>query len=190
MNFKLLRQLIQSPIETGTTSASSEKISQLIADSANLPEKKSIVELGPGTGVFTKQIIQRISSGTLFFCLEINEQFVKDTRSNCPNAIVYHASALDIKKYLLKHNLKHCDCIVSGLPWGLFGLEIQKQLLNEVYDSLESGGKFLAIAYITGLMFKPGIRFKKLLNQKFQKVEKTRIIWGNILPAFIYICTK
>ena len=62
MNFKLLRQLIQSPIETGTTSASSEKISQLIADSANLPEKKSIVELGPGTGVFTKQIIQRISS--------------------------------------------------------------------------------------------------------------------------------
>ena len=67
---------------------------------------------------------------------------------------------------------------------------MQQQLLNEIYDSLESGGKFLAIAFITGLMFKPGIRFKKLLNQKFRKVEKTGIIWGNILPAFIYICTK
>ena len=75
----------------------------------NLLEKKCVVELGPGTGVFTKEIIQQISTRTVFFSLEISETFVKETKHNCPDATIYHSSAIDIKKYLLKHHQDSFD---------------------------------------------------------------------------------
>ena len=188
MNF--FKQFIKDPITTGAIVSSSKDLSELITQTARLDEKKCVVELGPGIGVFTKEIMRRISPQCVFFCLEINQQLVEATRKNCPQAIVYHASAQEIKKYLLQHHQNSCDCIISGLSWALFDQPLQDDLLNALYDSLEPGGVFLTFAYIHGPLFSRGNRFRKLLNIKFKKVEKTKIIWKNILPAFVYYCTK
>ena len=63
-------------------------------------------------------------------------------------------------------------------------------LLDEVYDSLEEGGEFLTIALLQGLVFPPGRMFKKAIKEKFRKVEKTKIVWSNIPPGFVYHCIK
>lgn len=171
-----LKQLLKNPIEIGAIYPSSIKLSQLITDTARLYQKKCVVELGSGTGVFTKEIINKISSKCLFFSLEINEQFVKETKKNCPKAIVYHGSAQDIKIYLLKHNQNTCDCVISGLPWATFNQKSQEKLLDAIYESLGEGGEFLTFAYIQGVFLPTGIKFRKLLNKKFKKVKKTKII--------------
>ena len=185
-----LSQLFKSPIETGAIAPTSKKLSQLIVASANLSNKKCVVELGPGTGVFTREIIKNIPETSEYFSLEINEEFVKETKLNNPKATVYHASAKDIKKYLAKHNQDKCDCIISGLPWGALAENIQMDLLDEVYDSLEEGGEFLTIALLQGLIFPPGIKFKKAINKKFRKVQKSKIVWSNLPPGFVYHCIK
>lgn len=187
---KFIKQFLKNPVETAAIVASSKRLSQLIVDSAELNQKRCVVELGPGTGAFTKEILKEVSPEALFFCLEINHEFVTDTRRNCPDAIVYHASATDIKKYLNVHGRNTCDCIISGLPWALFGKELQEELLENIYDSLERGGSFLTIAHISGLLFPPGIRFHKLLSRKFYRVRKTEVVWGNVLPGFVYHCVK
>ncbi|MBM31576.1 MAG: SAM-dependent methyltransferase [Chloroflexi bacterium] len=187
---KFFKISLNSLLATGTIAASSKKYSKLIADSAKLSHKKCVVELGPGDGVITKEIIKQISSKTTFFCLEINEKFVFETQKNCPNTTVYHASAIEITKYLKKHDQSKCDCVISGLPWALFEQKKQEEIIDEIYKSLENGGQFLTIAYITGIFFPSGIRFKKLLQEKFGNVKTTKIIWSNFLPAFAYICTK
>jgi phosphatidylethanolamine/phosphatidyl-N-methylethanolamine N-methyltransferase len=188
MNF--FKQFLKRPKETAAVVASSRELSKLIVDMADLNGKKCVVELGPGTGAFTREILDRIDTDTLFFCLEINRQFVSETKQNCPEAIVYHASATDIGKYLKKNKKETCDCVISGLPWALLDSSLQEELLNSIYDSLDEGGVFLTIAHITGLIFPPGRRFKKLLDMKFNKVSRSRIIWGNMFPGFIYRCTK
>ena len=185
-----LSQLFKSPIETGAIAPTSEKLSKLIVEMANLGEKKCVVELGPGTGVFTKGIMKHIPEKSEFFSLEINDEFVKETKLNNPKATVYHASAKEIKKYLKKHNHDKSDCIISGLPWGAFAEDIQVDLLNEIYDSLESGGQFLTIALLQGLMFPPGRRFKKAISSKFKTVERSKIVWSNLPPGLVYYCVK
>ncbi len=187
---KFLRQFIKNPVDTAAVVASSKNLSRLIADSAELSGRQCIVELGPGTGAFTKEILSQLPAESVFFCLEINEQFVAETKFNCPDATVYHASALDIDKYLRKHDRVMSDCIISGLPWALLDHKLQEELLESIYSSLEKGGSFLTIAHITGLIFPPGIRFNKLLTEKFDQVHKSRIIWGNVLPGFVYHCIK
>jgi len=188
MNF--FKQLLINPIETGAIAPSSRELSQLITYTAHLSKKKCVVELGSGTGVFTKEIITKISSECIFFCLEINQQFVKETKKNCPSAIVYHASAKDIKKYLLKHKQNTCDCIISSLPWANFDQKMQEELLNAAYDSLEEGGEFLTFANIHGLFLPTGIRIRKSLEKKFTHVEKTKMIWKNLPPACVFRCRK
>ncbi|MBT4349324.1 SAM-dependent methyltransferase [bacterium] len=185
-----LKEFLKNPTRTGALAQSSADLSKLITDTANLDTKKCIVELGSGTGVFTKEILNKINSDSCFFCLESNQEFVKQTQKKCPNAIVYHDSAVNIKKYLLKHNKNNCDCIISGLPWAIFNKKLQTILLNAACESLEADGIFLTFAYVQGAFLPSGINFKKQLRKKFKLVRTTKIIWKNLPPAFVYYCKK
>ena len=203
---KFLKISLKSLMATGTIAASSKKYSKLIANSAELSHKKGCrfqiiihksIKMPPKSlekkiriKLIMEEINKQISPNATFFCLEINKQFVIETQRNCPNTTVYHASAIEISKYLKKNNQNKCDCVISGLPWALFEQEKQEEIIDEVVKSLENGGQFLTIAYITGIFFPSGIRFKKLLKKKFSNVKTTKIIWSNFLPAFAYICTK
>ncbi len=187
---KFLKEFFTNPKQTGAVSPSSDKLAELITNSANLKSKTLVVELGSGNGVFTKKIYKKIKSNTKCFVLEINSCFVKETLKNCPPATVYHDSAENIEKYILKHNMKNCDCIISGLPWAAFDKNLQNKLLNSIYNSLEHGGVFLTFAYIQGLLLPSGKNFNRLLKSKFKSVKKTKTIWSNLPPAFIYICKK
>jgi phospholipid N-methyltransferase len=33
-------------------------------------------------------------------------------------------------------------------------------------------------------------KFRKKLDRTFHKVEKGKVVWGNIPPAFVYRCRK
>lgn len=187
---KFIKEFIKHPIIVGAIAPSSQWLSELISDTANLKNKKCVVELGPWNGVFTEKILQKINPYCVFFSIEINYKFVKETKNRCSNAIVYNDSAENIKKYLIKHNKNNCDCIISGLPWAVFDSDLQIKLLNSIYDSLESEGIFLTFTYIHGLLLPQGKKFKALLQKKFRIVKRTKIIWWNLPPAFVYFCQK
>ena len=187
---KLLRQMLTNPRQTGAIANTSPKLSRLIADMANLDQKNCVVELGAGTGVFTREIVKRISSQCTFFSLEINPILAKETQNNCPSANIFCDSAENIQTYLSSYEKTSCDCIISGLPWGVFEFSLQKQLLHTIYQSLDNGGEFLTIALLPGLLFPPGKRFRSLLDQIFSSVTKSHIVWQNLPPGFIYHCKK
>jgi len=187
---KFIKEFSANPVQIGAIAASSRGLAELITHTADLGNKKCVVEFGSGDGVFTEKILQRINSGCVFFALEINDRFVKMTKHRCKNAIVYNDSAANINKYLNLHNKRHCDCIISGLPWAAFDRKLQNTLLEVAYDSLEKDGVFLTFAYIQGLLLPSGRAFKQLVNSKFKIVKKTKVVWWNLPPAFVYYCKK
>lgn len=187
---KFLKQFFANPKQTGAVWPSSKKLANLITNTANLKSKKCIVELGTGNGIFTQKICENKKSDTIFFAIEINSFFVNETIKNCPNAIIYNDSAENIKKYFSRHGTQNCDCIISGLPWSAFNKKLQNKLMDSIHDSLEEGGTFLTFAYLPGLLLPGGKNFHKLLKNRFKKVNKTKIIWLNFSPAFVYVCEK
>ncbi|MEA3343945.1 MAG: rRNA adenine N-6-methyltransferase family protein [archaeon] len=188
--FDLMRQFILDS-KTGAVARSSEEFANLIADTANLSNAQTVVELGPGTGTYTEKILERISDDTVFFSLEINPFFVKEAKKRCPSAIVYQDSAANVNKYLKKHGVDGCDCIISGLPWACFDRELQENLLRAIVDALNPGGEFVASACLPGILFLPtGKRFRNMLGDRFKKVTTSGIVWKNIPPALVYYCKK
>ena len=185
-----LRQFLSYPIRTGSIVPSCQELSNLIADEAQLDKAYTVIEFGSGTGVFTEKILEKISDDATFFALEINPEFVEATKRRCPNAIVYNDTAENARFHLEKHGRKSCDCIISGLPWTLFGARLQDRILSTAYDVLRPGGKLLTIAYLHGLPFPTAKRFKAKLYSMFPKVVKTRTVWSNMPPAIVYCAKK
>lgn len=73
-----------------------------MVDVIDFNKAKCIVELGPGTGVFTKEIMKRKKQETIFLLIEINEVFCKELKRKFKdeqNVIVVHGSAENIKVY-------------------------------------------------------------------------------------------
>ncbi|MEI6296531.1 MAG: rRNA adenine N-6-methyltransferase family protein [bacterium] len=188
LNF--IKQFISNPQEVGAIFPTGNILSKVIVETANLKDTKSIVEFGPGTGVFTREILNKINPNSIFFTIESNLDFFQKMKKDFSNTTTYHDSAVSIRKYLDENNIKACDRIISGLPWAAFGEKLQTEILQKAYLSLSPNGIFVTFSYIHSPLLPSGIKFKKLLEKTFKKVEKSNIVWKNLPPAFVYKCTK
>ena len=183
---EFLKQFLTRNKEIGAVAESSDGLAELITDCASVETAKVVLELGPGTGVFTEKILQKMSDEAVFFALEVNPRFVEATKRRCPQGRVYHDTAVNARKYMDELGVTHCDAIVSGLPWASFSDELQDEILDAVLDVLKPGGTFATFAYLRGDKTEPGQQFRRKLHDRFSDVELSRTVWKNIPPAFVY----
>lgn len=185
-----MEHFIKDLKNTGAVVPCSDVVGQTIINYANLKQCQTVVELGPGTGVITKKIIENISSDTLLLALELNAHFAEETKRKYPQAIVYHDSAENIKFYLEKHGCDTCDCIISTLPWTLFGEENRIKILQAIVEALKPGGEFFTVSYTFTGILPAGIHLRTLLRQHFSSVYRTKPIWKNFPPVHLFCCKK
>ena len=190
MSLTFLKQSLTEPKKIGAITESSEELAEKIMSVAELEHADTIVELGPGTGIFTEKIVEHINPSTLFFALEINETFAEKTKERCPNAQVYNAGAEEICKYLSLHNKNSCDCIISSLPFASFDEETQEAIFEAINNALAPNGQFITFSYFYTALLEEGKHFRKLLHRNFSTVKKSDMVWLNVPPAFVYSCRK
>lgn len=183
-------QFITHPVKTGAIMPSSGKLAKMITDNAGLQRASTVVEFGSGTGVFTEKIYKKISKDTTFIVIEINPAFVEATKKRCPDVVVYQDSAANARRRLELHGIEGCDTIICSLPWAGLNEEMQSELLDVMYDVLNKGGIFITFSYIYGLLSPRGRRFRHMLSERFNGVKRTKIVWRNVPPAFVYCAQK
>lgn len=184
-----LTQAIRQPKHIGAIAPSSDTLAKLITDRADLARANVVVELGPGTGAFTKEIIKKINPTATYFTIELNTHFAKDLRLKYPTVDTIHGSAEHLQKYLTERGHKTCDRVISGLPWVYVDDNLQKRLLSTISTSLAPGGLFLTFSYYPFNHLPRGRSFRKKLLAYFTDVERTDIVL-NLPLAFVYICKK
>ncbi len=187
---QILKQAISNFKEIGSIAPSSQKLAERIVENANIKNKRVIVEFGPGTGVITREILKRKHKDAVYFGLELNPDLVEETKRNCPEATVFCDSATNIAKYLKEIGKEECDCIVSGLPFANFDEDLQNEILASASNNLSNKGTFLTFSYNVSLITKAGKLFRKKLPTYFSSVIRSKTIWANLPPAFIYKATK
>jgi phospholipid N-methyltransferase len=185
-----IRQLLTRPGSTGAVVPSSDELARrMVAFAAPGPDAV-IAEFGPGTGVFTRRILDSLAPGQRFFAIEINEEFARVLREQFPDLHLYVGSAADVAEYCGKEGVDRVDCVVSGLPWAIFPDELQDAILGGMMKVMPEGGVFVTFAYLQGLVMPAGRKFKQNLKRYFSRVESSGVVWKNIPPAIIYRCRK
>ena len=187
---KFFSQCIARPTTTGAIAPSSRALADMITSWTKLENAKVVVEFGPGTGVFTEVIRQKISPQTTFIAIEINQHFVDILKKKFPDVHIYNDCIENTHYYLEKHGFEECDCIISGLPWAAFNESLQERLLDVAYNILKPGGQFATFAYLQGMLLKSARRFRRKITSRFYEVSTSPMVWPNFPPAFVYQAVK
>jgi len=187
---RFLGAFVKGPVRVGAIAPSSPWLADCMAEDMGLRDARTVVELGPGTGVFTRAICDRVAPEALVMAVEINPEMAAVLTDRFPRVRVINDSAEHLDQHLTAAGRTQADAILSGLPWAGFSRDLQERLLAAVLKVLRPGGRFATFAYIHASWLPPGRRFRKLLESSFRSVRTTRVVWRNLPPAFVYRCEQ
>ena len=195
-----VREFIRNPSTTAAIAPSSRKLAARMIEGLDFSRMTSVVEFGPGSGVFTKAVLERLPRGWLigeggkgrFIAIEFSQSMAKLVREQFPRVTVVHGSAEHVEEICKEHAIGpgRLDAVVSGLGWASFPPELTTRILEATWSALRPGGEFRTFAYHVGLLM-PGARhFRAEAQRLFGEVSSSRGVWANLPPAFVYRCRK
>ncbi len=189
-HLRFLSEFVRQPVRIGAVAPSSSWLAQCVVAEMGLEDARTVVELGPGTGPFTRIISERAHPEALVLALELNPRLAAELVRRFARVQIVNDSAERLPEHLTSRGCDHADCILSGLPFAGFSEDLQRRLLDAVVTALAPGGRFATFAYVHAAWLPPGRRFRRLLESRFSRVQRTSTVWRNLPPAFVYRCEK
>lgn len=177
------KQFVKSRKEIGSVTPSSRFLTKGIVDKIDFANAKVIVELGPGTGVFTFEILKRMTNDCKLILVELNNEMfdLLDKKINDSRVILVHGSANDLEQILQNHHIGQPDAIISSLPLSVMPEQIAENIIKTSSSVLAHNGRYIQFMY--------SLVLKKKLSQYFSKLNQS-YIFLNFPPAFIFECRK
>ena len=190
MSWTFFRHFISDWQATGAIAPSSKGLARRMVELAGVRDARTVLELGPGTGPFTKVIDEVMSKEARYLGLELNPVFADRLRSQHPHMRFETTAAQEYDYDLFLKPGESFDAIVSGLPWTAFPESLQIAILDHALSRLKPGGCLVTFAYTGFHMLPAGRHFRELLESRTGKLECSSTIWMNVPPAFVYKATK
>lgn len=178
------KNFVKNPREVGSILPSSRFLALKMISYINFNNNSIIVELGPGNGVFTDKIIERMSEKSILILFEINKSFfieLDKKYSSFENVFIINDSAENIKYWLDKLGLNYADYIISGIPFSSLPSSMVKDIFKSIKESLSKTGRFITFQYSS---FK-----KKLFLKEFSNVHTDHVL-RNFPPAYVLTMDK
>lgn len=179
-----MKQYLHMPRFVGAILPSSKHLANKIIEDIDFERAQFIVEYGPGTGVFTDQLLARRKKDTLVILVEYNYEFYQMLQAKYrhePKLYMINDSAEYIDKYLLQFNIPAVDYFVSGLPFASLPAAVSSAILSKSRQYLKEDGKFITFQYTLLKM--------NLVKRFFGHISVKREI-RNIPPAYVFSCSR
>lgn len=184
MNVTFFREYLKNIRSVGAVAPSSRYLARKMVASIDFDSAKVIIEYGPGTGVFTSEIIKQKRPETVLLIIETNETFYEklvDRYGNAPGVEIINASAEDVDSLRKLHKLPAPDYVVSGLPFTALPSAVSRKILTETATLLGKKGRFITFQYT--------LVKKSMFAKYFSDITVAREL-RNIPPAYVLTCKK
>lgn len=189
-----LREFVRSPLRTASVVPSSRALAEQMIQPLHGRDWSTrppvVLELGPGTGAFTRLIQQTAPPGTRHLGIELNPVMAQHLAAAFPAVEVVVGAAADLPRILLGQGIDGVDLIISGLPWQSFAGPNGLRLVGIIAGCLRPGGTYTQFTYSWTRWASPAKRQHRSLNDTFDDVQISRTIWRNLPPAFVYTSTR
>lgn len=199
-HFEFFRQFRRRYETTGAVMPSSRFLARALTKPLrDLESPRRILEVGPGTGAVTREIVRQVRAGDTFDLVEINPDFADLLRERFENDASYrHArDVAEIHVCPLQEFIpdQQYDAIVSGLPFNNFPSALVEELLDHALGLLKPGGTLSFFEY----MFVRPLRRKvtnpvdrarlaeieRILSERFGRHRfQTDWVFVNVPPAW------
>ena len=178
-------RFVRSPRTVGSLAPSSRRrAQQMVAPMASGPSRPvHIVELGPGTGAFTRAIIERLGPADRFLGVELDPVFADALHRRWPGVECVCASAESLSALVDERGFGPVDHIVSGLPFATLPAATTQRILDAIGHTLRRGGTFTTFHYLHSYAVPPAAAFRRRMNALMASTPATRFVAWNLPPA-------
>lgn len=172
-----LWKFIRHPLRNASVVPSSKVASRNMLHGLDIGNMKYVVELGPGTGVFTEELYRRLPDDAEVMVIELDAGYVKDLKRRFGDRFdIVQASASELENLVAERNWPRVDFVISGLPF-VIPQSVKEVLFASLKARTEQGTVFRFFTYMPPLM-KPHYRDFDL--------NLVRFVGANFPPMWIY----
>ncbi len=178
-----LGQFLRNPRELGSVLPSSRFLTKALVDEIDFSAARRVVELGPGTGVFTREVLQRLPGTGRLLALETNQSFVSRLRVELPDPRldVAHLSAERVHDRVRECGWSDVDVVISGIPYALLPRQTTARIVQSSWGALAPGG------LLVGYQYSPYLR--PFLQRIFGNC-RMKLVLLNVPPAVVFVSRK
>ena len=126
-----------------TSSVTARRMASVIDTKSGLP----VLELGPGTGVITKAILEAGVKPEDLWSVEYSEDFVLHLRTRYPGVNIVHGDAFDLDATLGERSGLIFDSIISGVPLLNFPVQQRIDYIENLLDRIPAGRPIVQLTY-------------------------------------------
>ena len=181
------RQWLKNPRAMAALAPSSRQLARQMV--AQLPAgAQRVIELGAGTGVFTRALLEHGIAQRELLVLELNTELYGLLREQFPQSQVVNGDACDLGKIAKTAGFdasSGIDAVVSGLGLLAMPRSLQKKILEAVFSVLAPESPLIQFTYGP---ISPVPR--DLLNELGLSMRRAGIAWKNVPPATVYVYTR
>jgi phosphatidylethanolamine/phosphatidyl-N-methylethanolamine N-methyltransferase len=196
------RQFREQFHTTGSVLPSSRFLGRALARNVGVNGRSCrVLEVGPGTGAVTAQIVRRLGASDTLDLVELNEEFVRRLNSRFETEPSFRNVATRCRvlhqRVETLAGAEPYDVIISGLPLNNFAVADVEHILDVLLRLLKPGGtlsffEYLAIRRARALVSRG--QEKSRLQGIGQALDKVLIphefrcdwIWSNVPPAAVH----
>lgn len=167
---------------SGAIAESSPSLINLLLRSIDFERAGTVVQLGVGTGVITRELLRRMRPDSRLISVEVNPVFVDaGRRIRDPRLTVRHDCAGSLLQILEELGISEIDYVVSSLPLAMMNNDLVDRILEATHGSLAADGMFLQYQY--------SLKHRSALERRYRDVRLSFTL-RNLPPAFVYACSR
>ena len=171
-----LSEMLRHPREVVAVAPSSGAVARRMSDGLG-QVRGPVVEIGPGTGSFTRAILARGVAPERLTLLETNATFCDALRARFPGVRVLNRPAQEIAEI----GLRDIGAVISGVPV-LARPTIQREVVGRAFEVMAPDGMFTQITYSPQAPISPDMQ--RALGIRAQK---RGTVWANLPPARVFV---
>lgn len=186
----------------GTVCPSSPMLSRALAEVVDAaPQPRRILEVGPGTGPVTREILRRLGPRDVLDIVELSTEFCDDLerkvlgpwrgRGHGAQVTLHNAAIQDVSLEEASY-----DCVVCGLPFNNFEVDLVRSIMDRMLELLRPGGELTYFGYVGAKVAKRAVSAGSGRDNidAIEQLERDlhlahagtrRMVLANIPPAFV-----
>jgi phospholipid N-methyltransferase len=181
--FVFARNFFKNPRMLGSVVPSSRYLIGQLLRGVEWDRARVIVELGPGVGTISREVLRRMHPQATLLAFEINDDFVRHLHDNFedPRLLVQHRSGAAVNDALRELGLGKADYVIAGIPFSIMSEYDRMDVLRNCHEALAEDGVMLIYQFSS--------KVRTDLGKLFPRIERA-FEPRNVLPAHVFRCRK